>query len=274
MSRSRLRVLAYLALASALFVSGAEAGVGANSGGAFSSFGRLSPVQTVQDGGDCWYDNAWNGPGWYQCGNEWNNGFGSVGAADPFVGPAIRRHHRHGVVVLHPWAPSPVYPGAPSRRLGAGAVPHSGLHPAAPAFGGAPGFRRFGSSGVHTPPGLHAGAQPTSPGAAGGGFRSGFGGLHQFHAAGVPHIGAQASPIFGGGSGLHGLGGVTGAHIGPPASPNFAIGSFRPNSAIGASHIGAPASPRLPGVGFRGFGGGGAFQGSGAAFGQAGAGHR
>ena len=83
MSRSRLRVLGYLALASALFVSGAEAGVGASSGGAFSSFGRLSPVQTVQDGGDCWYDNGWNGPGWYQCGNEWNNGLGSVGAFSP-----------------------------------------------------------------------------------------------------------------------------------------------------------------------------------------------
>src|SRR5258708_1019247 len=134
MSHSTSRIFAYLALASTLFANGAEAGVGASSGYALSSFGRLSPVETVQYAGDCWYDNGWNGQGWYQCGNEWNNGLGSVGAVAPFVGPVIRRHHRHGVAVLHPRQASPVYPGAPSRRLRAGAVPpHSGLHPAAPA---------------------------------------------------------------------------------------------------------------------------------------------
>ena len=293
-----MRVLAYLALASALFVNGAEAGVGANSGGAFSSFGRLSPVQTVQDGGDCWYDNGWNGPGWYQCGNEWNNGFGSVGAVGPFVGPAIRRHHRHGVVVLHPRAPSPVYPGAPSRRLGAGAVPpHSGLGdaPAAPAFGGAPGFRRFGAGGVHTPPGLHAGAQPTSPGAAGGGFRSGFGGgfisstRPEFPTLGARHgVVVRLSCLWSRGNFIRRR---WSSALGAPASLGGGFGDGSPHRSTRLAkfcdrkfpsqrrdrrvpHRRIRRHQEFPAVGFRGFGGGGAFQGSGAAFGQAGIGHR
>jgi len=24
----------------------------------------------------CWYDNAWQGPGWYWCGYAWRNGYG------------------------------------------------------------------------------------------------------------------------------------------------------------------------------------------------------
>jgi hypothetical protein len=200
MSRWTLRILAPLALLAPLAGS-AEAGVGDRSGGALSSFGRLSPVQTVQYDGDCWYDNGWSGPGYYPCGNEWNSGLGGAGPVAPIVVPTNRRHHRYSVVVSHPQAPSPVYPGAPSRRLGAG--------------------------GVHASPGLHAGA-PVSPRVGGGGFYGGLGAgaFHQFHAAGVPHIGAPASPGFIGGGGLHGLGGATGVHIGAPASPSFAGGGL------------------------------------------------
>jgi hypothetical protein len=292
----------------------AEAGVGDSTGGALSSFGRLSPVQTVQYDGDCWYDNGSNGPGYYPCGNEWNNGLGG-GAVSPIVGPAIRRHHHHGVIVTHPQARNPVYPGAASRRLGAG-VPSLSLRGSVgtPAFGGGPRFRQFGAAGVHTSPGLHAGAATVSPGFAGGGFHGGLGGgrFHQFHGSGVPHIGAPVSPGFAGGGGLHGLGGATGVHMGAPASPGFAgVGGFHGGGGLhglggatgvhigspaspsfaglgtfhagggfhgfgggGGAHIGAFASPGFAGGGFHGVGGAGTFQGGGAAFGQGGIGHR
>ena len=79
MCRWTLRILAPLALLAPLAGS-AEAGVGDSSVGALSPFGRLSLVQTVQYGGDCWYDNGANGPGYYPCGDEWNNALGG-GAA-------------------------------------------------------------------------------------------------------------------------------------------------------------------------------------------------
>jgi hypothetical protein len=250
MSRWTLCILASLALLAPLAGS-AEAGVGDSSGGALSSFGRLSLVQTVQYGGDCWYDNGWDGAGYYPCGNEWNNGLGGAGAVSPIVGPAIRRHHRHGVVVAHPQGLNPVYTSAPSRRFGAG--------------------------GVRVSPNFHAGAATVSPGFAGGGFHGGLGGgnFHQFHGAGVPHIGAPVSPGFAGGGGLHGLGGATGVRIGAPASPSFASGGgFHAAGGMGSPHIGAPASPGVAGGGFHGVGGAGAFQGGGAGFGQGGIGHR
>jgi hypothetical protein len=249
MSRWTLRILAPLALL-ALFAGSAEAGVGDSGGGALSSLGRLSLVQTVQYGGDCWYDNGSNGPGYYPCGDEWDNGLGGAGAVSPIVGPAIRRHHRHGVVVAHPRASNPVYPSAPSR---------------------------VGAAGFHTSHGLHAGTATVSRGFAGGGFYGGLGGgnFHQFHGSGVSHIGAPVSPGYAVGGGLHGLGGATGVHIGGPVSPSFAGGGgFHGGGALGASHIGAPASPGFAGGGGHGIGGGGAFQGGGAGFGQGGIGHR
>ena len=102
MSHWTLRVLAYLALALASFTitDGVEASVGDSSVGALSSFGRLSLAQTVQYGGsNCYYGDGWNGRGWYLCGDEWNDGFGWVGPFNTSVGPAVRRHHRHGFAV-------------------------------------------------------------------------------------------------------------------------------------------------------------------------------
>ncbi len=190
----------------------AEAGVGDSSGSALSSFGRLSPVQTVQYGGDCWYDNGSNGPGYYPCGDEWNSGLGGAGSVGPIIAPAIRRHHRHGVFVAHPKVLNPVYPGAPSRRLGAGvpapdlrggvvapalAVVHGFVNLAQPAF-----IRRPVSTPAlrRSPAGLPAADSMAALAAAI---------LHQFHGSGVPHIGAPVSPGFAGGGGLHGLGGAT-----------------------------------------------------------------
>jgi hypothetical protein len=259
MFSSTLRILGYVALALSAFAvaDGAEAGL---VGSDFASFGRLSPVQTVQfGGGNCYYADGWNGRGWYQCGNEWNDGFGWIGPfnLNTLGGSAIRRH-RPGVVVSHSRALNPVYPRLePPRRLGAGGVPTS------------PNFR--------------AGAATVSPGFAGGGFHGGPGGgnFHHFHGAGIPHIGAPASPGFAGvggfhaGGGFHGLGGATGVHIGSPASPSFAgVGGFHAGGGMGSPHIGAPASPGFAGGGFHGVGGGGAFQGGGAALGQGGIGHR
>jgi hypothetical protein len=271
MSSLILRILAYLALALASFAvaNGAEAGV---LGSALSSFRRLSPAQTIQFGGsNCYYAEGWNGRGWYQCGDEWNDGFGWIGPfnLNTFGGAAVRRHHPHTFAVSHPPAPNPVYPRLePSRRLGAGDVRVS------PSFrsGGAPASPGFAGSGFHAGLGggnFHQYHGAVSPGFAGGGGFHGLGGAGHFHGAGigVPHIGAPASPGFTGGGGFHGLGAATGVHIGAPASPGFAgIGSFHAGGGVGAPHIGA-------GGGFHGVGGGGAFQGGGA-FGQGGIGHR
>jgi hypothetical protein len=260
MPRWTLRILAPLALLAPLAGS-AEAGAGDHSGAALSSFGGLAPVQTVQFGGsNCYYADGWNGRGWYQCGNEWNDGFGWVGPfnLNTFGGSAIRRHH-HGVAVSHPQALNPVYPRLePPRWLGAAG---GGFH------GGLGGNFDHGA-GVP-----HIGA-PISPRFAGGGF-------HKLGGATGVHIGARASPSFAGvgtfhaGGGFHGLGGATGVHIGAPASPSFAgVGTFHAGAGIGAPHIGAFASPGFAGGGFHGVGGGGVFQGGGAALGQGGIGHR
>jgi hypothetical protein len=279
MSRWTLRILAPLALL-APFVSGAEAGAVYSSGGALSSFGRLSPVQTVQFnsfGSNCYYGDGWNGRGWYQCGDEWNNGFGWVGPFNNFGGSAVGQHHRRVFTVLHPRAPNSVYPGALSRGLGAGAPPSSGFHaggalvsPGIAGRGFHGGLHQFHAAGVP-----HVGA-PASPGVVGAGFH-GSTGVGRFHTGvGIPHIVAPVSPGFTGGGGLHGLGGATGVHIGPPPSPSFAgVGGFHAGLGIGAPHIGAPASPGFVGAGgFHGAGGIGGFQGGGAAFGQGGIGHR
>jgi hypothetical protein len=270
-----LRILGYLALALSAFAvaDGAEAGL---VGSALSSFGHSSPVQTVQFGGsNCYYAEGWNGRGWYQCGSEWNYGFGWIGPVNlnTFGAFAIRRNHRHGPVVSHPRALDPIYPRLePPRRLSVRrAEPSAGRTSRAPAFGGggSPGWHRFGADGVPTSPNFRNGAATISPGFAGGGFHSrpGGGNFHQFHSAGIPHIGARVSPGFGGGAGLHGLGGATGVHIGAPASPSFAgIGTFHASGAsfhgfggAGGAHIGAPVSPA--------FGGGASLHGLGGATG-------
>src|SRR4029077_17501809 len=173
-----------------------------------------------------------------------------------FGGPAVRPHHRHGATVFHPQAPIPVYPGyKPPRGLGAGgAAPSIGLGAGGPpAFGGGPGFRRFGPGGVHASPNFRSGAATLSPGLAGGGFHGGLGGgnFHQFH-GGVPHIGAPVSPGFAGRGGFHGFGGAGnfhGAGVGVPPSGALASPGFTGGGGLhglgGATgvHIGAPASP-------------------------------
>ena len=252
---STLRILGSMALALASFAvaNAAEAGV---FGSAPSSFGRSSPAQTVQFGGsNCYYTEGWNGRGWYQCGDQWNDGFGWIGPfnLNTFGGAAVRRHHQHAFAASHP-PENPVYPRLePSRLVGASGAP--ALH----TFGNGPGFHPFGVVGVRASSNFHARAATVTPsfaggfhgGLGGGGFH-GLAGVGNFHGSGVgvPHIGAPPSPSFTRGGGLHGFGGAGGANIGAFASPGFAGG------------------------GFHGVGGVGAFQGGGAAFGQGGVGHR
>jgi len=218
MPHSNLRILACLALALPCFTvaDGAEAGVGAMSGGALSSLAHGSPVQTVQ-AGECWEQNGPDGPGYYPCGDG--------GGGGPIISPAIRRHHHHGVLVAHPQAANPVYPGAQSGRVGArGGVPSAHLR----GVGGS----ASGAAGVHAAP-----VSPVSPSLAG---------VHGPGSAAAPHIAAPASPGV--------VGGAVGTpHIGAPVSPSLA-GVHAPGSAA-IPHIGAPASPGLAGV--HGIGGGG-----------------
>ena len=151
----------------ALFVlplpTGAEAGVGERAGDDASAWKSWSPVERAQyysfDNQDyCWYDDGWQGPGWYWCGYEWNGGFGWGG---PYGwngwggGYRIRRHGPGGVGVWHP--------GAPPHGQAAGGAP---APPGSP--GGGPAYRRFGAGSLsaHRP---GAAGAPAYPGLQGGG---------------------------------------------------------------------------------------------------------
>jgi hypothetical protein len=244
---SRAAVL--IALFLPLLSNGAEAGVGNRAGEAFSAWKQRPPIEKVQyfsfdDEDYCWYDDGWNGPGWYWCGYESDQGAGWGGAYGWNGwggGHAIHRHGRRGAGVWHP--------GPPTRRLGAGGAPTAPRLPA----GGTPTTRHFRpggalsrpgvNGGVAAYPGLHGGGAPFHGAEGGGGFR-GFGG-------------APASPGLQGG--------------GAPVSHGFGGGGFQGG--------GAPASHGFGGGGFQGFGGGGfhggGFQGGGGAFsGGHGGGHR
>ncbi len=199
-----------------LFTNEAEAGPGDYAADGFSLLKRLSPVEQIQYysyGGDnyCWYDEGWQGPGWYWCGEEWDNGFGWGG---PYGwngwggGYLIRRHAGHGVGVWHPGAPNHVYGGASSPGLGAGGVPTSpGLQGGGfPAFHNFGGGHNLGAGGLHGPA---AGGAPASPGFQGGGvpafhgFGGGGGGFRGFGGAGGFHGGAGGAFSFGGHGGGH-----------------------------------------------------------------------
>ena len=60
--------------------SSAEAAVGDSALGARLLSNQIAPIEKAQFffGGQnyCWYDDGWQGPGWYWCGYAWNNGVG------------------------------------------------------------------------------------------------------------------------------------------------------------------------------------------------------
>ena len=231
MSSSTLRILGYAAPALSAFAvaDSAEAGL---LGSALSSFGHSSPVQTVQlGGGNCYYAEGWNGRGWYQCGSEWNYGFGWIGPfnLNTFGASASRRHHRHGAVVSYPRALNPVYPRLePPRRLSALGAP--AFH----TFGAVPGLHRFGAGGVPTAPNFRAGAATVSRSFAGGGFRGGLGGgnFHHFHSAGIPAPARLSRPASAGAAGsTAALAGRQDSTASPPAR----ISARRPRRVLSAA---------------------------------------
>src|SRR5687767_9471371 len=80
-SISRIAMLAALLAGTALATGRAEAASMPGVGGIIAAIDELSVVDNVQVyvfGGRryCWYDDGWNGPGWYWCGYRYNRGFG------------------------------------------------------------------------------------------------------------------------------------------------------------------------------------------------------
>jgi hypothetical protein len=204
MCRLFSRAALLLALLLPLFAGGAEAGVGDRAAAAICAFERRPPIERVQyfffdDEDYCWYDDGWNGPGWYWCGYAWSQGFGWGGPYgwNGWGGGYHIRRHPHGIGVWHAGPP-------PRSRLGAGGAHQTpGLAGATPAEGGVHG--PGGSQGIHRPSeggGLHGFRAPASPGFQGGGTPA-------FHGVG----GGGGFQSFGGG-GFHGGGAFIGGHGG------------------------------------------------------------
>src|SRR5262249_52755567 len=66
------------------FLSGAAGGmpVGGSGKAALERIGVVEQAQYSYGGNDyCWYDDGWNGPGWYVCGQYTVRGVGWGGAA-------------------------------------------------------------------------------------------------------------------------------------------------------------------------------------------------
>src|SRR5271165_2215259 len=253
-SHAAISAVALLSLIPSISANPARAGVGDHAGSSFSSLQHSSPVEAIQyyslnNSDYCWYGAGWQGPGWYTCGYEWDDGLGWGG---PYGwngwggGHRIRPHGSHGIGVWHHGpAPhvfsggAPVSPGLP------------GVAPASPGFvgSGVPHFHGFGA--------------PASPRFVGSGALG-------FHGVGGV---ASASPRFVG-SGALGFHGVDGVASAPPGfvgsdAPGFhGLGGQAP--AFHSFGGGAPAFQGLidgapafhgftAGGGFHGGGGGGAF---------------
>jgi hypothetical protein len=275
-SRIALSAVTLLPLISVIPANPARAAVGDYAGSLSTSLQRSSPVEAIQyysvdNSNYCWYDAGWQGPGWYSCGYEWDDGLGWGG---PYGwngwggGHRIRLHGSHGIGVWHH--------GPATHSFAVGAPASAGL-----AGGVAPARPRFVGGGV---PHFHRSSAPASPGFAGSGaqrfhrFAAGAPG-HQSFGGGAPALHgfggvASASPGFvgGGALALHGFGGVA------SASPGFVGGEAAAFHGFGGGAPGfqgfvggAPAFHGFSaGGGFHGGGGGGAFSFGG----HGGGGHR
>lgn len=237
-----------VALVSSPFPAHAQARGSLSAGNLAASLQVGRPVENVQyfslGGSDyCWYSGGWNGPGWYECGDQEIYGFGwggpygwnGWGGSD-----RVPRYHSRSVGVYHPGRPPVVgdplgdpiegadlpprqsYEGLPIRARGPvhpdlpkGAAA-GGLGPRIPLEAGRPfgheGLPRYGDFAAR--PGLpDETAQPfhgldNSPApvfhGAGGGE-----GLHDF---GFHNNGAFHSPTFHADAGIGGVGGFAGFH--------------------------------------------------------------
>ena len=132
MTRRFLPVALFVNLMLVFLADGAVAGPGNSAGDAQLTVKGLSHVERTQyyafgNNDYCWYDDGWQGPGWYLCGDEWSNGFGWGG---PYGwngwggGYLIRRHGSHGIGVWHQGQPNHFYGGgAPAHGLKSWPVP-------------------------------------------------------------------------------------------------------------------------------------------------------
>jgi hypothetical protein len=102
-----------VALVSSPFSAHAQAPGGLSAGDLAASLQLGQPLERVQyfslGGNDyCWYSGGWNGPGWYECGDQGIYGFGWGGAYgwNGWGGGAhIQPHRYHGVGVHHAGRP-------------------------------------------------------------------------------------------------------------------------------------------------------------------------
>ncbi len=114
------------------FALPAEAALGVGAFAPPASLVESSPVEKAQFvwGGRryCWYNSAWRGPGWYQCGFAWRRGSGWGGAAGwhgwrhpGFVHRPVHRPPVHRPPVHRPPAHRPPVHRPPGHRPGHGA---------------------------------------------------------------------------------------------------------------------------------------------------------
>ncbi len=79
--RNSIKVGMLALLASTALTASANAASAPNSNGIRAAIDALSVIDNVQvyiiDGRRyCWYDDGWNGEGWYWCGYPWRRGYG------------------------------------------------------------------------------------------------------------------------------------------------------------------------------------------------------
>jgi hypothetical protein len=107
-------------------------------GGALPST-QILPVEQAQfffEGQNyCWYDDGWQGPGWYWCGYAWNSGQG-WGGREGWHG--WNRGHRDGDHGPHGAPPRDHVGHAPQLHVAPHVAPHIGGHVGGAPHGGAP----------------------------------------------------------------------------------------------------------------------------------------
>lgn len=137
----------------------AQAGMGFSAETATSPWRPEQLIQRVQyftlGGSDyCWYGDGWNGPGWYECGDQQIYGFGWGGASGWNGwggGDRIQPYRYHRAGVYHPGRPPVV------GDLSGDPIDIPEIEPRQ-SFEGAPN-----RSGVPIRPGLIEGASPERP---------------------------------------------------------------------------------------------------------------
>ena len=85
----------------------------------------------------CWYDDGWQGPGWYWCNYAWNTGYGWGGGdgwhglnRSAYHGPRSMPQPTHGVrapVVHAPHVRAPVVQPTHTSKITGGFTPHNNV---------------------------------------------------------------------------------------------------------------------------------------------------